>query len=513
MALADSQSVVAASDLGFELGDRLDTLIGGELRQAVSGRVLEARDPSSGALLAHVPRCDAEDVEAAVRAGEAALPEWRAMHPLERAKLVRQLADALEADGDRLGLIDTLDGGSPLHVMRADVDVAVAALRYFAGLALELRGQTIPAGHDAVNYTIRQPYGLVARLVAFNHPLMFTVFKLAAPLVAGNVTMVKPSEHSSLSAVAICRHLQEIFPPGVVSIITGLGAEAGDALVAHPAIPRLSFVGGVATGMAIQARAASVAVKTITLELGGKNPLVILPDADLNEAVDAAIRGMNFTWQGQSCGSTSRLLVHSSIHAEFVEALAARVGAMRAGPPVEPSSDLGALINAAQLDKVLRYIEIGRGEGARLVAGGGRLLDDGLDAGFFVAPTIFDGVDPGGRLAQEEIFGPVLAVMPFGSYEEAVTIANGVSLGLTASVFTRDLGVAHAFARDVEAGYVWVNEVSKHIPGTPFGGVKNSGTGREEDLSELESFTQIKNVHIRLPTVGMGPTEPLRTQT
>jgi acyl-CoA reductase-like NAD-dependent aldehyde dehydrogenase len=281
-----------------------------------------------------------------------------------------------------------------------------------------------------------------------------------------------------------------------LSVLTGLGPTTGDAIVRHPDIRRLAFIGAADTGRAIQAAAASVAVKTVTLELGGKNPLVVFPDADIDVAIAAAQRGMNFTWQGQSCGSTSRLLVHRDIYTDFVDRLAESVNAMRSGAPLDESTETGAIVNQPQFEKVQRYIALGKDEGARVVAGGEVLRDGEFGKGFFVRPTVFANVDPQSRLAQEEIFGPVLATMPFDDYDDALRIANGVRYGLTASVFTRDLMVAHRFARDVEAGYVWVNEVSKHIHGTGFGGVKDSGIGREEGIEELASYTQPKNVHV-----------------
>jgi acyl-CoA reductase-like NAD-dependent aldehyde dehydrogenase len=266
--------------------------------------------------------------------------------------------------------------------------------------------------------------------------------------------------------------------------------------VRHPDIRRIAFIGSAATGRSILRRANEDRIKTVTLELGGKNPLVVFPDADLEVATDAAIRGMNFTWQGQSCGSTSRLLVHCDIHDTFVEQLVARLEPMRSGSPRDPATEIGAIVSRAQYDKVLTYIDIGRAEGSRVVAGGHALSDGEFADGLFVRPTVFAGVEPHSRLAQEEIFGPVLATMPFEDYDDAVRIANGVAYGLTAGIYTSSLSVAHAFARDVEAGYVWVNDVSRHTPGTAFGGTKDSGLGREEDLEELYSYTESKNVHV-----------------
>ena len=281
------------------------------------------------------------------------------------------------------------------------------------------------------------------------------------------------------------------------NVVTGLGGEAGDPLVVHPDVRRIAFTGSAEIGRSIWQRAVTHVVKNVTLELGGKNPIVVLGDADLDLAIDGALRGMNFTWQGQSCGSTSRLLVQRDLREDFVARLAERMEALRSGLPEDESTDTGAIVHRRQYEKVLSYLDLGREEGARVVVGGGPVDDPALQGGMFLRPTLFEDVRPDSRLAQEEIFGPVLAVIPFDTYDEAVEIANGVQLGLTASIFTRDLATAHRFARDAEAGYVWVNDASRHFPGAPYGGFKDSGVGREESFEELVSYTQTKNVNIR----------------
>jgi betaine-aldehyde dehydrogenase len=472
-------------------------LVDGERVGAVSGAVLDVVNPATNQVIGQLPRCDERDVEVAVAAAKRAAPGWRAAEPQMRAAALLAFADKVAERGEELARLDSLDNGSPLHEMRNDIGLATSQVRYMAGLALEIRGWTMPQTPDHLHYTMRQPFGVVARIIAFNHPLMFAATKLAAPLIAGNCVILKPSEFTSLSALAMAQDLARLFPPGVVQILTGLGAEVGDALVRHPGIPRIAFIGSAATGRRIQAAATTGGVKTVTLELGGKNPIVVFPDADLDLAVEGAIRGMNFTWQGQSCGSTSRLLIHRDCYDDVVQKVGERLARMRPGSPLDPASDTGAIVTPQQLDKVLSYIEIGKSEQARLVTGGERLTAGDLAHGNFVTPALFADVDPAGRLATEEIFGPVLAAISFGSYDEAVAIANSVEYGLTASVFTRDLRTALAFSRDVDAGYVWVNETSRHFLGAPFGGVKNSGVGREEDLGEIESYTQLKSVNIR----------------
>ncbi len=481
-------------------GEVQPLVVGGRPRGASDGGTLEARNPATGELLGRIPHATPADVDDTVSAAAAAFQSWRQLEPQQWRDGLLALADLIDAHGDELAMLDVRDNGSPIREMRNDVRFAVECLRYYAALVLQVRGETIPTSHERLNYTLRQPFGVVARIIPFNHPLLFAASRIGAPLAAGNTVIIKPSEHTSLSALRIGQLAQDVLPPGVVNVLTGLGATTGNALVSHPLIRRISFTGAAETGRRILQQAAAVNVKAVSLELGGKNPLVVFPDADLPTAVDAAVRGMNFTWQGQSCGSTSRLIVHASIHDEFVEHLAAKVDGIRSGDPGDPATETGALVNEAQLDKVLSFIDIGKQDGGRLVAGGVRLVHDDYARGLFVRPTVFAGVDPGSRLAQQEVFGPVLAAMPFTDYRDAIEIANNTDYGLTASVFTRDLALAHRYARDVEAGYVWVNEVSRHVAATPFGGWKDSGLGREEDPSEVESYTQVKNVHVNFGT-------------
>jgi len=470
--------------------------IGGRHRLASDGATIDAINPANGTVIARVPSATAADVDDAVTAAKEAFPSWRRREPQERAAALFALAATIEEHAEELALLDVEDNGSPIREMRNDAKIASAQLKYFAGLVLHTRGETVPSSFDRLNYTAREPYGVVARIIPFNHPLMFAASKIAAPLAAGNTVIIKPSEHTSLSALRMAELASEIFPPGVLNVVTGYGATAGDALVAHPDVRRLAFIGAAETGRAIQIRAAGVGIKTITLELGGKNPLVVFSDADVDVAADAAVRGMNFTWQGQSCGSSSRLLVHRDIYEELVDRLAVKLDAMLSGAPSDPATETGAIVNTAQLEKVRSYVQLGQDEGARLVVGGTTLSDGVFAGGNFARPTLFADVRPDSRLAQEEIFGPVLAAMPFFDYDEAIAMANGVRYGLTASVFTGDLSTALRFARDVEAGYVWVNDVSRHTPGTSFGGFKDSGLGREEDIEELLAYTQTKNVHV-----------------
>ena len=485
------REAVAAVDREWQM------LIGGELVSSASGATTDVYDPSSGAVIARIPRGSTTDVDAAVNAARSAFRAWSRRSILERAELVRALADVVTDHGEELAMLDTIDNGSPIGVMRNDYKLAVEHLRFFAGAALMLKGDSIPvADRDAVDFSIRQPFGVVGRIVPFNHPFMFAASRIAAPLVAGNTVVLKPAEATSLSALRLGELARDVLPAGVLNVVSGPGSDVGDRLVTHPDVPRLAFTGSEGVGRGIQERAASAAVKVITLELGGKNPMIVFPDADLEEAVAGAIRGMNFAWQGQSCGSTSRLYVHRSVYDGFIKELGARMDAMRMGDPKLEDTECGPVVSRAQYEKVSSYIRGGvEQQGLELVAGG---VPDDAEPGYFIRPTLFSAPDgERGPMFTEEIFGPVLVAAPFDDYDEVIDRANALPLGLTASVWSRDLRTAMSAVRDLETGYVWVNWSSTHIPGTSFGGVKNSGVGREEALEELENFTHSKNVYIR----------------
>jgi 2-formylbenzoate dehydrogenase len=383
--------------------------------------------------------------------------------------------------------------------MHVDVAIAADTLRLFAGLAIELKGSTIPATAQHLHLTVREPFGLVGRIIPFNHPLMFAAGKIAAPLVAGNVVILKPPDAAPLSALRIGELFASVLPAGVLSVVSGDGPAAGRAVVRHPEIRRIGFIGSDVTGRAIQRDAADVGVKEITLELGGKNALIAFPDADPEAVAAGAVAGMNFARSaGQSCGSTSRLLLHESIADDVLERVAARMSAIRIGSPLDPATEMGTMASRAQYAKTMRYIGVARDEGAQLMTGGGRPAALKDQPGLYVAPTLFRGVRPDMRIAQEEVFGPVLSALTWKDEDEAIRIANAVGYGLTGSVWTNDIRRAHRVAGALEAGYLWINGSSAHFTGVPFGGVKLSGVGREESLDELLSYTQLKTINVML---------------
>jgi 2-formylbenzoate dehydrogenase len=471
-------------------------IIDGAGRPAIRGREYTTLDPATEEPLAQVPDGDGDDVALAVEAAQRGFEVWRRRSSTDRAKALREVADRLRENLDELALLDCLDAGMPISSARADVHRAADLMSMYADWALMVKGETVPASAAGFHYTRPEPYGVVGRIVPFNHPTLFAAAKTAAPLLAGNSVVIKPSPQAPLSALRVGELFAEVLPRGVVNVVTGSEAATGAALARHPDVRRLAFIGSEATGRAIQALGAEGAVKHVTLELGGKNAMVVLSDADLERAAVGAVRGMNFTAsQGQSCGSNSRLLLHESVADDVVARVVELVEQIHVGLPIDATTEMGPLVSRQQHDRVTSYIEIGLAEGAVVATGGSRPRH--LPAGSFLEPTVFTGVRPHMRIAQEEIFGPVLSVLTFGDDDEALRVANDVRYGLTASVWTNDLKRAHSFIEGFEAGVVWVNDSGRHFGGVPFGGVKASGVGREDAVDEVLSFTQTKAVNMQ----------------
>lgn len=480
--------VEAILDRQFQL------LIGGSLVPALSGASYPDMSPVTGTVIAQIPDGGEADVTAAVAAAEAARKDWRRIVPAQRGALVREFAEVIEKHSEELALLDAIDAGIPIGKARADVALAVASMRMFASFALEMKGTTIPASNN-IHMTVREPIGIVARIVAFNHPLMFAC-KIAAPLVAGNCVLLKAPDEAPLSSLRLGELAAEIFPPGVLSVLVGKGPTLPRAIVRHPSVRRIGFIGSESTGRAIQRDAAEVGVKDVTLELGGKNAMVVFADTDLDKAAAGAVAGMNFAWSGQSCGSNSRLLVHESIAEDLTSRIVDIIKALTVGNPLEDDCQQGPMISQAQCQKSLDYIGIAVSEGAKILFGGGR--PEGFPHGFYVSPTVLGGVRPESRIAREEVFGPVLSILTFSTEDAAIEIANDVDYGLTASVWTQDISRAHRVVGELEAGFTWINGSSRHFPNVPYGGYKNSGTGREESIEELLSYTELKSINIML---------------
>jgi betaine-aldehyde dehydrogenase len=469
---------------------------GGAWHDPISGVQADTFNPGTGGSLGRVAVAGADDVAAAVAAARRGFAEWRAVLPLERAKILRRLGQLVREHAQELAMIDAANCGNPIREMISDAGVAAAQLDFFAGLVTEMKGASIPMGPDVVNFSVREPLGVVARIVPFNHPFMFAAGKAAAPLAAGNSIVIKPPDQAPLSALRLAELTEGLFPAGVFNVVPGDRA-TGAALASHPGVAMVAIIGSVAAGRAVM-RAASETLKPVLLELGGKNALIAYPDADPDEVAAGVVGGMNFTWCGQSCGSTSRAFIHADIYDAVLDRVKTRVAAFKPGLPTAVETTMGAIVSRAQQERVLEYIESAKREGARLLHGGARPADPALADGFFVEPTVFADVAPSMRIAREEIFGPVLAVLKWTDEADMLREVNAVPYGLTCSIWTNDLSIAYRSAMAAEAGYVWINEVGKHFLGAPFGGVKQSGFGREECLAELLQFTAEKNIHLKL---------------
>ena len=452
-------------------------------------------DPSTEEILAGVARGGAEEIDLAVRAADrAGRGDWRHLAPAERGRLMFRLADALEADAERFALLETLDVGKPVKESLGDVRGVCATIRYNAGAADKMEGSTIPLGSAFVDFTMLEPVGVTAHIVPWNYPLGMVARSVAPALAAGCTAVVKPAEQSPLTAIAFAELCHKVgFPKGVVNVVAGYGEEAGAALVAHPLVRGITFTGSVATGRKIYMNAAS-GLKPTVLELGGKNPMIVLDDADLERASFDAVDGA-FGNSGQVCSSSSRLILQRGIAEEFLERLAAHAEKLGVGPGLD-NLDLGPLVSKEQYDKVQAYLAAGRRSGARVRLGGDR--PKALERGYFIAPTIIDGVDAGNVLAREEIFGPVAVAQVFDTVEEAKALANGLGYGLVAGVYSSDISQALTLARDLEAGSVWINGWFIGGVQAPTGGIKDSGIGRERGLPGIRNYLNIKNVGIRL---------------
>jgi betaine-aldehyde dehydrogenase len=455
---------------------------------------IDTFNPGTGEKITQVAQATAADAEAAIRAAHEAFPAWRDVHPAERAKLLRKAASIVRSHAKELAMLDAANTGNPVFIMVPDALTAADALDYFAGLIPMIKGETIPQAADAFHYTLREPLGVVTRLVAYNHPAMFTAQKFAAPLAAGNTVIMKPPEQAPLSALYLAEILEGVFPPGVLSFLPG-GLDCGVTLSTHPLVKMVTLIGSVPTGKAVYKGAAST-LKPVIFELGGKNAFVAYPDADIDKLVEGITKGMNFAWAGQSCGSTSRVFLHESIHDEVLARVSANVQKLFVpGNPLDEKTTMGPVISRAALERVKGFCKDALAEGGRLVIGGKQ--PEHL-SGYFFEPTIFADLKPDMRLAREEVFGPIMGVFKWNDEDELFKVVNDTDYGLTACVYTQNLATAQKAVKKFEVGYVWVNRVALHYVNVPFGGYKQSGLGREECLDELLAFTQIKSVNMSI---------------
>ena len=472
------------------------SIIDGKELPAGRAAVMDSIDPATGEVLAHIQRADQAIVDEAVASSERAVPAWRDADGAERGRAMLRLADLIMQNMDLLAYLESVDNGKPLREAQGDVRLAAGYYAYYGGVADKIHGETVPLGPGFHSYTRVEPYGVTAHVVPWNAALQQTARGVAPAIAGGNTAVVKPAEDTSMAVVEFARLAIEAgIPPGVVNVVTGLGDEAGARLVQHPGVRRIAFTGSVPTGQSVL-RASATHLSPVTLELGGKSPNIVFADADLDAAAVGSLAAINFN-AGQVCMAGSRLLVHSSVHDEFVERLAALDRQVGLGRGLD-NPDMGPITTEKQYRKILDYLEIGRAEGAEAVVGGGAAHVDGLESGRFVQPTVFVNVRNDMRIAKEEIFGPVLSVIPFDDEDEAVSIANDTPYGLTAGLWTTDLSRAHRVAARIDAGQVSVNNYFAGGIRTPFGGYKMSCFGREKGPDAVYHYLQTNTVSIQL---------------
>jgi aldehyde dehydrogenase (NAD+) len=475
-------------------------LIAGRWVESASGKTFASVNPADGSDLAQVAEGDAEDVDRAAKAARKAFDEgpWPRMAPAERERLLLRVAELIERNAKELAQLETLDNGkSLLETENVDIPQAAATFRYYAGWVNKITGDTSASDPEYFHFTLREPVGVCGQIIPWNFPLLMAAWKLGPALACGNTVILKPAEQTPLTALRLGELLQEAgVPDGVVNIVPGYGETAGAAIVRHPLVDKIAFTGSTEVGKLIH-RETGDTLKRVSLELGGKSPNIVFADADVPEAVKGALMGVFFN-QGEVCCAGTRLFVQEKLHDEFAGALAKAASTMKHGPGLEVGTQVGPLVSKEQLERVTGYLDIGRREGAKVLAGGERNTAPGLEKGYFVKPTVFTGVKNDMRIAQEEIFGPVVSVLPFKDEDDAVFQGNNTLYGLAAGVWTRDVSKAHRVARALRAGTVWVNCYNVFDVVSPFGGYKQSGYGRELSKYSLDLYTQVKSVWLKI---------------
>jgi betaine-aldehyde dehydrogenase len=484
---------------------RYQMLIGGKWVDSASGETRELRDPSNGEVVAVVPEGGRADAAAAIDAAREAFDKgpWRRTTALDRGKLLLKLSEAIQKNADTLARLEVQSCGKPLAEAQFDVADAANCFEFYAGLATKIHGETMSVPANSLSFVVREPIGVCGQIIPWNYPLLMAAWKLAPALAAGNTCVLKPSELTPITALELAKLIDAAgFPPGVVNVITGPGAGCGEELAESAKVDKVAFTGGTVTGRKIM-QAAAGSLKKVTLELGGKNPNIVFADADFEAAVDGALFAA-FANQGEVCSAGSRLLVERSIHDRLVAAMVEKIPRIKLGHGLDPATKMGPLVSAAHRDKVEGYIRIGLEEGAKLVCGGKRPAGADLAKGHFLEPTIFVGVKPTMRIAREEIFGPVLSVLPFDTEAEAIALANDTEYGLAAAVWTLNINRAHRVIRELRAGITWVNTYHPTYNEMPWGGYKQSGTGRELGLYGIEGYLETKQVNINLDEAPLG---------
>lgn len=471
--------------------------VDGRSVDATSGETFEVFDPSTGKILTTVPRAGVPDVDAAVGAARRAVEDrrWSGLRPGKRSDILNKIAELIRKNANELAQLEALDSGKPLQLASGEMWAAAECFKYFAGWPTKIFGETNPTADDLFVYTLREPVGVCGGIIPWNFPLIMASWKVAPALAFGNAIVVKPAEQTPLTALRLAQLCLEAgVPDGVVNVLSGFGEDAGAALSQHPDVDKISFTGSTEVGRKIL-HASEGNLKRVTLELGGKSPNIVFSDADLKQAAMGSMFGV-FLNSGQMCTAGTRILVEKDVHDDFVGRLVDATSTMKVGPALEEGTGMGPVVSKEQLDRVTGYIDIGRSEGAQ-VATGGELPTD-LGDGYFVQPTVFTGVSNDMRIAQEEIFGPVVAVIPVDDVEDAIRIGNDTIYGLASAVWTRDISKAHRVAKGIKAGTVWVNTSGLYDPSVSFGGYKQSGFGRDLGVHSMEAFTETKSVWVSL---------------
>jgi betaine-aldehyde dehydrogenase len=491
-----NQADLAAAGLMAPIRNQL--FINGRFVDSRGGETLPTLNPHDNSTITDVAMAGAPDVDLAVQAAQKAFPAWSRMPAAERGRILLRLADLIEARADELARLESLDTGHPIKDSRAlDVPRTAACYRYFGGMADKFQGETIPVEAGFLNYTLREPLGVVGQVVPWNFPLMFTSWKMAPALAAGNTIVMKPAEITPLTSLRIAELMAESgMPEGVVNMLPGLGHVAGQAIADHPAIAKVAFTGSTATGRRI-VQASAGNLKKVQLELGGKGPNIVFDDANLVAAVNGSAWAI-FHNQGQACIAGSRLVLHERIADAFLEKFVALARSIRLGNPLDAATEMGPLTSAQHRDRVLSYVDVARQQGGEVILGGKAPADAALSKGCYVEPTVVRARSWRDRVAQEEVFGPFVTVLTFKTDEEALEIANGTDYGLGSGLWTANLQRAHRFARDLHAGMVWINSYKRVNPGSPFGGVGQSGYGREMGFDAMREYTQVKSVWVNV---------------
>jgi len=477
--------------------------INGSWRKSESNKTLDVLNPATGELLTRVPAGDSRDVDAAVAAARQAFASWGKTTPVERQGVLLEIANRIQKRARDYAELESLNVGKPIRESaNIDVPLAIDHYRYFAGVLRNLQGTTQTVDPTMLHLTLREPLGVVGHILPWNFPLLLAAWKLAPSLAGGNTVVMKPAEQTPVTLLELANDLRDVLPPGVLNVITGYGPDVGAPLASHPGVRKLSFTGETTTGRLIL-QYASENIVPATMELGGKSPHIIFPDADVERAIEGVMIGV-FLNQGEVCTAGSRLFVHDAIYDRFMEKLVAKVKGLKIGDPMKEDTQLGPIVSREQLEKVLSYIEIGKKEGATLLCGGTRLADPSLSKGFFVAPAVFGDVRNRMRIAQEEIFGPVVSVIRWNDYDTMIAEANDIAYGLGAGLWTETLPLAVKTAKALQAGTVWINTYNALSAGAPFGGYKKSGFGRECAFDTLLQYTQIKSLFVSTAEKPIG---------